>query len=340
MCLYPRFIKNQRYTKTKKNGGIVPAIIDRRIEYTPIGCKNCIECRKQKANEWKTRLSEDIRTHTNGQFVTLTFSNESIKKLLNETIKRTDKETGKIITIPIKELTGYDKDNAIATKAIRLFTERWRKHNKSTVRHWLITELGHKGTENIHLHGIIWCNDHNQIKQHWQYGFVWDGYNKNGKRINYVNEKTINYIIKYCTKIDQRNKEYKQIILCSKGIGSNYTNTTRAKTHEFKDQETNEIYKTRSGHKVKIPIYWRNKIYTDHEKERLWIQKLDKEERWICGTKFDISKGTEAYDKEVQWWRKRNATLGYGGIPNENRKQYENERREIMIITRIKKAKK
>ena len=32
------------------------------------------------------------------------------------------------------------------------------KNKQKSVRHWLITELGHNGTENIHLHGIIWTN--------------------------------------------------------------------------------------------------------------------------------------------------------------------------------------
>ena len=81
MCLYPRLIENPKYKITKKNGGEVPPILDNRVKFVPIGCGNCYECRKQKYKEWKVRLLEDSRTNTNGRFVTLTFSNESIKKL-------------------------------------------------------------------------------------------------------------------------------------------------------------------------------------------------------------------------------------------------------------------
>ena len=104
MCLYPRLIENPKYKITKKNGGVVPPILDNRVKFVPIGCGNCYECRKQKYNEWKVRLLEDSRTNTNGRFVTLTFSNESIIELS----KDIDSE-------------GYERDNEIATLAVRRF---------------------------------------------------------------------------------------------------------------------------------------------------------------------------------------------------------------------------
>ena len=45
--------------------------------------------------------------------------------------------------------------------------------------------------------------------------------------------------------------------------------------------ETREYYKTETGHKQALPIYWRNKIYSEEEREKLWLQKLDKEERYV-----------------------------------------------------------
>ena len=113
---------------------------------------------KKKAREWQVRLLEDVKHNTNGIFVTLTFSNESIKKIVSG------------IRNGIK---GYELDNEIATKAVRKFLERWRKNNKKSVRHWLVTELGHEGTENIHLHGIIWTDKREEIEKNWQYGYIW-----------------------------------------------------------------------------------------------------------------------------------------------------------------------
>ena len=181
MCLYPKIIRNKKYTENKKNGGVIPTVSDERTLYVAAGCGNCIECRKQKAREWQVRLMEDIKEHKNGKFITLTFSDESIKKL-SEEIK----------------LTGYELDNEIATRATRLFLERWRKKYKKSIRHWLVTELGHNGTENIHMHGIVWTNESmEEVERIWQYGWVWKGKKINGKMENYVNNKTINYTIKY-----------------------------------------------------------------------------------------------------------------------------------------------
>jgi hypothetical protein len=84
MCLYPRLVKNPKYTPNKKNGGIVPQLTDHRILAVPIGCGECIECMQKKAREWKVRLKEEIKTNKIATFVTLTFSNEAITKLDND----------------------------------------------------------------------------------------------------------------------------------------------------------------------------------------------------------------------------------------------------------------
>ena len=47
--------------------------------------------------------------------------------------------------------------------------------------------------------------------------------------------------------------------------------------------------KIERGHKQALPIYWRNKIYSEEEREKLWLQKLDKKERYVNGQKIDIS---------------------------------------------------
>jgi hypothetical protein len=51
MCLYPKFIRNRKYTVTKKNGGNVPEVKDKRALMVPVGCGKCMECKKQKATQ-------------------------------------------------------------------------------------------------------------------------------------------------------------------------------------------------------------------------------------------------------------------------------------------------
>lgn len=209
MCLFPRLIRNPKYVANTKNKGNVPHMKDVRVGLIPIGCGKCMECMKKKTNEWRVRLIEEVRNNENGKFVTLTFSNESYAKLAEE----------------CRGTEGYELDNKIAALAVRKFLERWRKANKKSVRHWLITELGSGETEHLHIHGIIWAENIEEIEKKWGYGWVWKGKERNGEMINYVNERTVNYIIKYVTKVDELHKEYKPKILCSKGIGSEYTKT-------------------------------------------------------------------------------------------------------------------
>ena len=120
MCLYPRIIKNKRYTVTKKNGGVIPTppvlftengetYYDGRVMYAPTGCGKCIECSKQKARDWQVRLTEDIKDHKNGHMVTLTFSNEAIQELSQG----------------MHRLDGYERDNQIAKKGVKRFLGRW-----------------------------------------------------------------------------------------------------------------------------------------------------------------------------------------------------------------------
>lgn len=327
MCLYPKLIVNPKYKKNKKNRGIIPPVFDERIRYVPIGCQSCVECRKQKARNWQVRLLEDLKEHKNGKFITLTFTNESYRDLAKG----------------INKYEGYDLDNQIATLAVRKFLERWRKTHKKSLRHWLVTELGHNGTENIHLHGIIWTDVNLEIVQkHWGYGYMWKGNMKKGKLENYVNERTVNYIIKYITKIDNDHKLYKSCILTSAGIGSHYTKNLfgDSKRNTYNGTDTKEYYRTRSGHKIALPIYYRNKIYTDEEREKLWINKLDKNERWICGERVDIAKNDIEYYKLLEWYRRLNAKMGYGtGYEGWEREQYERERRILLQKARFENAK-
>lgn len=350
MCLYPRLINNPKYKANKKNGGYIPPINDPRVLYVPYGCGNCIQCRKQKQREWMVRLLEDIKTNNNGKFITLTFSNESIQeltKIANEwtiykkkykwpTVKQ---HTNKYYKLP-KPKHGYILDNEIATIAVHRLRERWRKKYKTSLRHWFVTELGHNGTENIHLHGIIWHNEPIEIiDKYWKYGFTHKGnYNiKTGKYHNYVNSGTIGYITKYVSKTDLLHQKYKPIILTSPGVGNNYTNTNQSNANKYKDENTNDLYKTSTGHKMTMPTYYKNKIYTDEEKEKLWLQKLDKDTRYVMGTKC---KTEEEYYKLLEVAREKSKALGYGSAAKDyNREEYEHRTRIIKQQKRIENKK-
>lgn len=336
MCLYPKLIQNPKYKANQKNGGVIPPQIDKRTSFVPIGCGNCKECRKQKSREWNVRLHEEIKSNNTGKFITLTFNNEAIKTIQE---KIYEKCTEKNTEIP----TGYKLDNEISTYAIRHFLERWRKKYKQSIRHWLITELGHTGTENIHLHGILFTKEpYDEIERIWNnaeegpYGFIWP--KKEHYKNTYVNEKTVNYITKYVTKLDKDHPNYKAIILTSPGIGAAYTKNKHGdwKNNKFKEAETNETYQTREGYKLGLPIYYKNKIYTEEEREALWLHKLDKGERYINGIKF---KNDQQYIEALKWAQRENIELGYGSNKNNwKQEEYEYQRRLLVQAKRIQNA--
>lgn len=306
MCLYPRLIQNPKYKPNKKNGGNPTKAADLRINMVPIACGNCIECRRKIANNWKIRLYEELKEQNkngkNATFVTLTFSNENIKALESQIYKE-DEAQNKYETNTNRE---YETLNQIAKKGVRLFLERWRAKYGKSVKHWLITELGEEN-ERIHIHGLIFTDKDKteQIKDLWKYGITYIG--------EYVNEKTINYITKYITKYDNKHKGYKAKILCSKGIGRGYIEKGK-KYNKFKEENTRETYKTKQGYNLNLPIYYRNHIFTEEEREKLWIYKINKNERYILNTKYE-TKTTEQIknflnaQKEAQ---KLNTKLGYG----------------------------
>ena len=211
MCLYPRLIDNPKYRANKKNGGNVPKLKDARVKLVPVGCGKCIECRKKKASEWRVRLMEEIKGDNTGvYFVTLTFNNESWIKLA-EGIK----------------LEGYELDNEIAKKGIQMFTDRWKKEFKKRPKRWFVTELGQNNTERIHIHGMIWTDQSpGIITKKWKYGHTYIG--------EYVNEKTVSYIVKYLHKTDMKHKEYVPKIFTSPGIGSKYKERLDFENNKYK----------------------------------------------------------------------------------------------------------
>lgn len=356
MCLYPKLILNRKYIGNKKNGGIAPTPPDPRVLFVPVGCGKCMECKKQRTNNWRIRLMEEIRTAVRAKFVTMTFSEKSlieieynIHKEEREKLGKANKKTDK--RVKYTKATGYELDNKIATYAVRHFLERYRKKYRTSIKHWLVTELGGNNTERLHIHGIIWTNEHEktenkiltkwtdtkpEIEHIWKYGTV--NRMQKGWEDNYVNEITVNYIVKYINKTDDKHKLYNPIILTSAGIGKNYINRPDSRANKFKGEDTKTTYSTRQGIKLGLPIYYRNKIYTEKEREQLWINLLNKEERWVDGLRVSIKDGEEDYNEVVKRAREVNRIRGFGtGSSTEEQKKYEKDRRNLQRWIRHKK---
>lgn len=313
MCTRPIIIKNKKYQENKKNEGIIPKCEDERLKTLKVACGRCPECRKQAAREWQMRLTEEYLNLGYGQFVTLTISDKEGEKLSRE-LNTNDSET-------------------IAKAAVKKFRERWRKKYKKSPRHFLITELGHskkylkggitaKGTQRLHLHGIIFepiekfgkvenyrkenkkaGRISEELTKLWKYGHTLLGYSD-------LNEKTINYVTKYITKIDLEHRGYYGKKLVSPGIGREYVNRpTIKKAHEYKDENTNEQYAGRGSIKGSIPMYWRQKIWSEKQREKLTIIKLNRKTVFVCGIEIEAT-NHKAIDDILKTRRAEERRLG------------------------------
>ncbi len=291
MCLYPQLLKNPKYFKNGKPRPSWYLPHDSRADYVPVGCGKCIECRNKKASEWRVRLQEELKNDPGAIFVTLTFKDEELEKFES------------------------NEANEVCARAVELFRKRWHAEYGHSLKRWLIVELGHPkkrgdhiSTERVHLHGLLWTQiSKKELEGRWQYGVVHIG--------EYVNLRTINYIVKYVTKPDKDHPDFMGKIFCSPGIGKSYAKKAEAKQNRFRGEDTVETYRLSNGQKVALPMYFRNKIYNKQEREKLWLQKLDKMERFVHGEKIDIStvEGQAEYFKAVEYRQKENKRLGYSG---------------------------
>ncbi len=195
----------------------------------------------------------------------------------------------------------------------------------------LDSELGKGRWEHMHIHALLWCENISgeKVREKWIWGKTWS----NDEIANgYTSQKTLNYYVKYVTKIDEKHPNYKPRILNSNGIGKRYVTEGRI-INKYNKKGTNEYIKLKDGRKTNMPIYFRNKIYTDEEKEKLWLEKLDKNQRYVNGIKTE---NDENYIKVRKVARTDNTKLGYGKREKQTTIQDENYKRQLLLMERMK----
>lgn len=269
MCIYTIKILNKRFLPTKKNGWKPPMCPDERLRYVEIECGYCHECLQKKGREWRIRNYEQLKETPTAVFFTGTFTDERIEYL--------------------SKRYGIDKDdyNKIATKEVRLFLERIRKYNHGkSIKHWIVTERGHTNSRRIHIHGIFYAeNGHTKQSLTWILRNQWiAGYCYNGK---YVNEQTINYVSKYLTKKDDVNTTFQGIVLCSKGLGANYVERNKQR-FEWREEKTKIYYHTRQGLDIAMPRYYKEKAFTEDQRQQLWIYTEESGIKYVNGFKIIV----------------------------------------------------
>lgn len=147
---------------------------------------------------------------------------------------------------------------------IQLFIKRLRKRHKGKpIKYYICGEYGEKSWR-PHYHIIIFNASILDIEAAWTYGTIHSGE---------VSEASVGYTLKYMSKHkkipqhkrDDRVKEYSNM---SKGLGANYL-TPAMNTWHKKDLLNRMYIPLNDGKKIAMPRYYKQKIYTDHQRKRI-----------------------------------------------------------------------
>ncbi len=130
-----------------------------------------------------------------------------------------------------------------------------------------------------------------------------------------VGEASAGYLVKYMSKTDEKHKEYKSKVFASKGIGIGYLGRKDSKRHRYDGLDTKKDYRDRKLNRLPLPKYFRDKIWTEEEREWMFKSSMEEEKAYVLGQEIDISdmEGKIDYENAIIEARKYNKRMGYLG---------------------------
>lgn len=240
---------------------ISPLLIRRQGERHTVPCGKCNFCLQSKRGEWSFRLAQEAKVSDSAFFLTLTYEDEKL---------------------PINEASGLPQ---LSKTDYQLFTKRLRKEqsmiSQKKIRYYSVGEYGTE-TQRPHYHSIMFNLEpvlRTKLVDIWQKGMV---------DVGDVTPASIHYVTKYViNKYEDFGSREPPFALMSRkpAIGRNYLDThTKWHRDGLKD------YTNVNGHKGRLPRYYRDKIFTQLERERMAYES--------------VIKSDEDYWKEVERLRK------------------------------------
>ena len=105
-------------------------------------------------------------------------------------------------------------------------------------------------------------------------------------------------------KVDIKHPTFKQIVLASSGIGAGYMDRLDYLWQKQNYKNINvATYTFRNGTKMAMPKYYKNKIFTEKEREKMWINNLNRGILWIYGEKVEAD-DWKTIDNLREYWQK------------------------------------
>lgn len=243
----------------------------------PLPCGRCSNCRENRVYGWAFRLSQEAKVSTSALFVTLTYENPPITKNGFMTVDKSD---------------------------LQKFFKRLRKLNNAKLKYYAAAEYG-ENKQRPHYHICLFNADKETLQKAWSLGNREIG----SIHVGEINEASTQYALKYIAKksiipVHPRDDRQKEFALISKGLGAAYLTDNIRKFH-LSDIEGRAYINTFDAFKLPMPRYYKSKIYTDEQLDR--IQKSQRklsEKQWSEMSQFQqdkqIKKDRIAVEKERQ----------------------------------------
>lgn len=267
------------------------------INYAPVGCGKCYNCRIKRITGWSFRIQEELKVSNTAYFITLTYDTHHVPIIGGRypmTLQKTDLQAF------FKRLRYYDSEfkTNYHPKA-----KKWDEPKK--IKYYACGEYGGKKNR-PHYHLILFnVIDINSIYKAWSTAIVERGITVGFHPFGIididddVNATNIEYVLKYICKEDKgigkskndfRNTEFS---LMSKGLGKDWI-TIDIET--FYNRRLDIAYIIREdGVKIAMPKYYSNKMYNENTKEdRIPYIKRGIEERELKNKMSDYEKVIQA----------------------------------------------
>ena len=105
-------------------------------------------------------------------------------------------------------------------------------------------------------------------------------------------------------KVCEKWPDFRGKVMCCAGIGSSYEMSYNAKRNRYKGKDTKETYKMEDGVELPLPKYYHDKLYTEDERENLWLIKQERGYRYIAGEKVSTD-DLEEWDNLTKYYQER-----------------------------------
>lgn len=232
-----------------------------------VPCGKCAACLSNQRSDWTFRLKEELKKAKSAYFITLTYNEDHVPYVNNETATLRKRD----LQLFIKRLRRFH--DMEVEKYQKYVNGRYVEFKPPILRYYAIGEYGPE-TLRPHYHGLFFNISEDAVShldEIWNLGFI---------KVGDVNTASIHYVTKYVInrKQDIEGVERPFSIMSRRpGIGFGYINNDNVRYHRQskgqKFQVTNE-----GGIVQRMPRYYKQFIFTKNEMEsnkKLLETKMD-----------------------------------------------------------------